>query len=63
MEAMANTLRQFLRDASGATAIEYGLIIAVLSLAIVAGVGSAGNRIEYMWGNNNSELNRGLNSH
>jgi Flp pilus assembly protein, pilin Flp len=60
---MANTLRQFLRDASGATAIEYGLIIAVLSLAIVAGVGSAGNRIEYMWGNNNSELNRGLNSH
>lgn len=60
---MAKTLRHFLRDPSGATAIEYGLIVAVLSLAIVAGVGSAGGKIEYMWGNNNSEINRGLNSH
>jgi pilus assembly protein Flp/PilA len=58
---MAKTFRRFLRDPSGATAIEYGLIVAVLSLAIVAGVGSAGDKIEYMWGNNNSEINRGLN--
>ena len=31
-------LKRFLRDKSGATAIEYGLIVAVLSLAIVGGV-------------------------
>jgi pilus assembly protein Flp/PilA len=63
MDAMAKTLRRFLRNTSGATAIEYGLIVAVLSLAIVAGVGSAGDKIEYMWGNNNSEINQGLNAH
>ncbi len=60
---MAETFRRFLRSTSGATAIEYGLIVAVLSLAIVAGVGSAGGKIEYMWGNNNSEINKGLNAH
>ena len=58
---MAKTIRRFLRDPSGATAIEYGLIVAVLSLAIVAGVGAAGDKIEYMWGDNNSKINRGLN--
>ena len=35
-------IRRFLKN-DGATAIEYGLIVAVLSLAIVAGVGKAGN--------------------
>ena len=60
---MAETFRRFLRNTSGATAIEYGLIVVVLSLAIVAGVGSAGDKIEYMWGNNNSEINKGLNAH
>ena len=37
-------IRRFLEDKSGATAIEYGLIVAVLSLAIVGGVG-AGRRM------------------
>ncbi len=30
-------LRKFLEDESGATAIEYGLIVVILSLAIIAG--------------------------
>ncbi|TIS52991.1 MAG: Flp family type IVb pilin, partial [Mesorhizobium sp.] len=32
---MKNLLQQFIEDESGATAIEYGLIVAVLSLVIV----------------------------
>jgi pilus assembly protein Flp/PilA len=39
-------LRKFLRDESGATAIEYGLIAACISIAIIVaaqGVGSALN--------------------
>jgi pilus assembly protein Flp/PilA len=39
-------LRKFLRDESGATAIEYGLIAACISIAIIAaaqGVGTALN--------------------
>ncbi|WP_292475927.1 Flp family type IVb pilin, partial [Mesorhizobium sp.] len=35
---MKNLLQQFIEDESGATAIEYGLIVAVLSLVIVGGV-------------------------
>ena len=56
-------IKRLIRDDRGATAIEYGLIIAVLSLAIVAGVGSAGEKLEFMWGDNNSQINQGLNSH
>jgi len=39
-------LRRFLNDESGATAVEYGLIIAVLSLSIVGGIGMLMNAIE-----------------
>jgi pilus assembly protein Flp/PilA len=33
------TLYRFLKDESGATAIEYGLIAAILGVGIVAGLG------------------------
>jgi pilus assembly protein Flp/PilA len=38
-------LRKFLRDESGATAIEYGLIAAGIALAIIAAVGMTGDRL------------------
>ena len=57
---MTKLVRQFLKSRSGATAIEYGLIVAVLSLAIVGGVGHAANSLEYLWSNNNSQLQQGL---
>jgi pilus assembly protein Flp/PilA len=44
-------LRRFLRDERGATAIEYGLIVAVLSLAIVAGFNVFAGALEDMLGN------------
>jgi pilus assembly protein Flp/PilA len=34
---MRKLLTRFARDESGATAIEYGLIVAVISLAMIAG--------------------------
>jgi len=34
------TLRKFFVDNHGATAVEYGLILAILSAAVVAGLGS-----------------------
>jgi pilus assembly protein Flp/PilA len=37
---MRTTFSRFLADRRGATAVEYGLIVAVLSLAVVAGVDS-----------------------
>lgn len=53
-------LKRFVKDGTGATAIEYGLIIAVLSLAIVGGVGAASNSIEFLFANNNSKLQKSL---
>ena len=34
-----------MRDETGATAIEYGLIAALIALAIIAGAGALGNAI------------------
>jgi len=36
-------IRQFIQDTNGATAIEYGLIAALVSVAIVGGVTSLGS--------------------
>lgn len=47
---------RFLKDRSGATAIEYGLIAAVLSLAIIGGVGTAANSLGHMFGDQSREL-------
>ena len=38
-------LRKFLRDESGATAIEYGLICGAIALAIIAAVGLTGEKL------------------
>lgn len=53
---MTSLFRSFLKDENGATAIEYGLIVTVLSLAIVAGVSNAANAIQWLWSDNNSRL-------
>lgn len=37
-----NLIRQFLRDDSGATAIEYGLIAALISVVIITAVTTTG---------------------
>ena len=54
--AMKTLLQRFLEDETGATAIEYGLIVAVLSLTIIGGVGKAANAIQWLFSDNNSRL-------
>jgi pilus assembly protein Flp/PilA len=39
-------LKAFLRDESGATAIEYGLIAAGISVAIITVVGGLGTKLD-----------------
>jgi pilus assembly protein Flp/PilA len=41
-----SALKAFLRDESGATAIEYGLIAAGISVAIITVVGGLGSKLE-----------------
>ena len=43
---MTNLLKSFAKDESGATAIEYGLIAAGISVAIVTIVGQVGSELE-----------------
>jgi pilus assembly protein Flp/PilA len=47
---------RFLRDESGATAIEYGLIAAGISLAIIAVVNGLGTRLNTKFTSINSSL-------
>ncbi len=45
-----NTLKRYLRENSGATAIEYGLIAALIGVAMIAGLNAVGNSQTGSWG-------------
>ncbi len=53
--------QQFLTDETGATAVEYGIIVTVLSIVIVGGIGTALDAVEWLWSNNNSEITKTMN--
>jgi pilus assembly protein Flp/PilA len=42
---MSNLIARFVKDESGATAIEYGLIAALIALAIMVGAGALGTNL------------------
>lgn len=43
---MKNFASRFLKDESGATAIEYGLIAALMAVIIIAGIGAIGGQLK-----------------
>jgi pilus assembly protein Flp/PilA len=49
-------LKRFLQDQSGATAIEYGLIAAGISVAIIAVVNSLGSQLKSTFSTVSSQL-------
>jgi pilus assembly protein Flp/PilA len=53
---MSKIFARFVKDESGATAIEYGLIAALIALAIVAGAGALGNGLSAMFSDIASSL-------
>lgn len=55
-------IRRFFADRKGATAIEYGLIIAVLSLVIVGGIGQAGDAISEMFADQDRAVQNAFNN-
>jgi pilus assembly protein Flp/PilA len=54
---MSNLIARFVKDESGATAIEYGLIAALIALAIMVGAGQLGNAINGKFTNIGTTLN------
>ena len=55
---MKNYIDQFLRNESGATAIEYGLIAATLAVGIIVGLNQIKNSVQGLYTNINSGLNQ-----
>ena len=51
------TLKRFAKDQSGATAIEYGLIAAGISVAIITVVQGLGTKLNTTFSNITSKLN------
>ncbi|MBP1848016.1 pilus assembly protein Flp/PilA [Rhizobium petrolearium] len=43
---MSKIFARFLKDESGATAIEYGLIAALISVALIAGASTLGDSLD-----------------
>ena len=54
---MKNLVSRFVSDESGATAIEYGLIAAGISVAIITVVNGLGTKLNATFTNINSKLN------
>ncbi len=55
-------ITKILRDESGATAIEYGLIAALVSVAAIAALTAMGTSLETMFNRVSNELSGAVNS-
>ncbi len=55
-------LQSFRRDESGATAIEYGLIAALISVAAIAAMGAMGDSLQTLFNTVAGELNNAAGS-
>ncbi|NEI68643.1 Flp family type IVb pilin [Rhizobium lusitanum] len=60
---MSKLISRFLNDESGATAIEYGLIAALISVAIIAGATTLGNTLSTTFNNISTKMNAASTAH
>lgn len=49
-------IKNFFNDESGATAVEYGLMVALIAVAIVTTVGLVGGQLNTLFGTVNTSL-------
>ena len=50
MDAILRMLRKLRRDQHGATAIEYGLIVALIGIGMMGGLSALGGGVNGNWG-------------
>jgi pilus assembly protein Flp/PilA len=62
MKASRFLLRQFRRDQSAATAVEYGLIAALIAVAIIAALFQVGNDTRNLYSHINNNVSPALNN-
>lgn len=53
-------LRRFLKDETGATAIEYALVGSLMAAAIILGFGNLASVLQWLWSDNESRLVQAL---
>ncbi|QQX85074.1 Flp family type IVb pilin [Cupriavidus necator] len=56
MQTLTQTLKQFVRDEDGVTAIEYGLIAALIAVVIIGTVKTVGTNLSSVFGFIGTEL-------
>jgi pilus assembly protein Flp/PilA len=56
VDAIRTKLRRLSRDNRGATAIEYGLIVALIGVAIMGALSNLGGGVGGMWGKLNNTV-------
>lgn len=56
MKKLISSVRKFISDESGATAIEYGLIASVVGLVMAVGAGQLGTNLSTLFGNIATQL-------
>jgi pilus assembly protein Flp/PilA len=61
-ERSMSTFRRFVQDDSGATAIEYGLIAALVSVAIIVALGTLGENLNNTFSTVANELGAAANN-
>ena len=49
MKSLGKAVKQFISDESGATAIEYGLLAALIAVVIIVAVALVGNRLDQVF--------------
>ncbi len=60
---MTKIFARFLKDESGATAIEYGLIAALISVAIIAGASTLGDELSNTFNTLSGEMTNANGAH
>jgi pilus assembly protein Flp/PilA len=53
---MKSLFKRFVEDSSGATAIEYGLIVALIAVVIITAVQTLGTKLDSAFGSINTKL-------
>lgn len=51
-----STLKNFLNDTEGTTAVEYAVMLALILVTMLVGITAAGGGVSDWWNNINSEL-------
>jgi pilus assembly protein Flp/PilA len=58
MRPIRNAVTRFANDESGATAIEYGLIAAIVGIGIIVGLGALRDGLNTLFNNVKTELSK-----